>query len=99
MYKAWNGEEAVKAFERSEVGFYNLILMDIMMPVMNGVDATRAIRKLDREDSKTVPIIAMTANAFSDDRKRNLDAGMNEHISKPIDEKKLIKAMSKYIAN
>lgn len=99
VYKAWNGEEAVKAFEKSEVGFYDLILMDIMMPVMSGVDATRAIRKLDREDSKTVPIIAMTANAFSDDRKRNLEVGMNEHISKPIDEKKLIKAMSKYIAN
>lgn len=87
--KAWNGEEAVTAFAASEIGFFDMIFMDIMMPVTDGLTATRRIRALDREDAKTVPITAMSANAFSDDIQRSLDAGMNAHISKPIDEAKL----------
>ena len=72
-------------FSENKVGRYDLILMDIMMPVMNGLDATKAIRDLDRADAKTVPIIAMTANAFAEDVARCKEAGMNEHIAKPID--------------
>ncbi len=87
--KAWNGEEAVDIFAASETGFFDIIFMDIMMPVKDGLTATREIRSLDREDEKTVPITAMSANAFSDDIQRSLDAGMNAHISKPIDEAKL----------
>ena len=87
--KAWNGEEAVNAFADSEIGFFDIIFMDIMMPVKDGLTATREIRSLDREDAKTVPITAMSANAFSDDISRSLEAGMNAHISKPIDEAKL----------
>ena len=87
--KAWNGEEAVDIFAASETGFFDIIFMDIMMPVKDGLTATREIRSLDREDAKTVPITAMSANAFSDDIQRSLDAGMNAHISKPIDEAKL----------
>lgn len=82
--KAWNGKEAVNAFEQSEPGFFDLILMDVMMPEMNGLEATRAIRALNRPDAKTVPIAAMSANAFADDVKASLDAGMNEHIAKPV---------------
>lgn len=87
--KAWNGEEAVNTFAASETGFFDIIFMDIMMPVKDGLTATREIRSLDREDAKTVPITAMSANAFTDDIRRSLDAGMNAHISKPIDEAKL----------
>lgn len=87
--KAWNGEEAVNAFADSETGFFDIIFMDIMMPVKDGLTATREIRSLDRVDAKTVPITAMSANAFSDDIRRSLDAGMNAHISKPINEAKL----------
>ena len=72
-------------FSENKVGRYDLILMDIMMPVMNGLDATKTIRDLDRADAKTVPIIAMTANAFAEDVARCKEAGMNEHIAKPID--------------
>ena len=82
---ARNGQEAVDMFSENKVGRYDLILMDIMMPVMNGLDATKAIRDLDRADAKTVPIIAMTANAFAEDVARCKEAGMNEHIAKPID--------------
>lgn len=82
--KAWNGKEAVEAFKQSEPGFFDLVLMDIMMPEMNGLEATRCIRALNRPDAKTVPIAAMSANAFADDVKASLDAGMNEHIAKPV---------------
>lgn len=88
--KAWNGQEAVNIFSASEIGYFDIIFMDIMMPVMDGLTATREIRILGREDSKTVPIAAMSANAFTDDIQRSLDAGMNAHISKPIDEDKLM---------
>ena len=89
--KAWNGQEAVEIFEKSRSGEFDVILMDIMMPVMNGYDATKKIRSLDREDAKVIPIIAMTANAFTEDRIRAKEAGMNEHIAKPVDTKLLVK--------
>jgi CheY-like chemotaxis protein len=68
---------------------YDLIFMDIMMPVMDGLEATRRIRVMDKADAKTIPILAMTANAFQDDIKQSLEAGMNAHLMKPLDEKKL----------
>ena len=71
--------------------------MDIMMPVMNGLDAAKAIRQMPRADAKTTPIFAMTANAFSEDARKSLEAGMNEHISKPIDGDKLIALIAKYV--
>ena len=83
--EAENGEEAASMFERSPVGHYDLIFMDIQMPVMDGYEATRTIRGLDRPDAATVPIIAMTANAYREDIERALDVGMNGHLSKPID--------------
>ena len=83
--KAWNGLEAVEIFEKSRLGEFDVILMDIMMPVMNGYNATKRIRSMDREDAKEIPIIAMTANAFTEDRIRAKEAGMDEHISKPVD--------------
>jgi signal transduction histidine kinase/CheY-like chemotaxis protein len=88
--KAWNGKEAVEIFERSKPGELEVILMDMMMPIMDGEAAARAIRSLDREDAKTVPIIAMTANAFEEDEKKSRDAGMNAHFAKPIDAGKLV---------
>ena len=94
--KAWNGREAVKAFEKSEEGYFDVILMDVMMPVMNGMDAAREIRRLPRADVSSIPIIAITANAFSDDIEKSKEAGMNDHISKPIDEARLIDTMKKY---
>lgn len=92
--KAWNGREAVERFETSPEGFYDLILMDIMMPELDGLAATRAIRALDRPDAKTVPIFAMSANSFPDDVQRSLDAGMTGHIAKPIDPAALIEALA-----
>ena len=89
--KAWNGQEAVELFRNSEPGEFDVILMDIMMPVMNGYEATKMIRSLDREDAKAIPIIAMTANAFTEDRLRAKEAGMDEHISKPVDVRLLVK--------
>ena len=84
MTKTWDGQEAVELFRNSEPGEFDVILMDIMMPVMNGYEATKMIRSLDREDAKKIPIIAMTANAFTEDRIRAKEAGMNEHVAKPV---------------
>ena len=95
--KAWNGQEAVELFRKSDPGGFDAILMDIMMPVMNGYEATKMIRSLDREDAKTIPIIAMTANAFTEDRLKAKEAGMNEHIVKPIDVELLIKVIHKLV--
>mgnify|MGYP002278377014 FL=1 len=95
--KAWNGKEAVELFRKSEPGGFDAILMDIMMPVMNGYEATKMIRSLDREDAKEVPIIAMTANAFTEDRQKAKEAGMNEHIVKPVDVELLIKVIHKLV--
>ena len=95
--KAWNGEETVELFRKSESGEFDAILMDIMMPVMNGYEATKMIRSLGREDAKVIPIIAMTANAFTEDRLRAKEAGMNEHIAKPFDVKLLVKIIHKLV--
>jgi len=97
--KAWNGQETVELFRNSEPGEFDAILMDIMMPVMNGYETAKMIRSLDREDAKTIPVIAMTANAFTEDRRRAKEAGMDEHISKPIDVKSLIKVIRKLVEN
>ena len=97
--KAWNGQEAVELFKQSEPGGFDAILMDIMMPVMNGYEATKMIRSMDRADAKTIPIIAMTANAFTEDRLKAKEAGMNEHIAKPVDVELLIKVIHKLLDN
>ena len=97
--KAWNGQEAVEIFKKSRPDEFDVILMDIMMPVMNGYEAAKIIRTLDRDDAKTVPIIAMTANAFTEDRLKSKESGMNEHIAKPIDAKLLVKVISEFVEN
>ena len=91
MTKTWDGQEAVELFRNSELGEFDVILMDIMMPVMNGYEATKMIRSLDR--AKKIPIIAMTANAFTEDRIRAKEAGMNEHVAKPVDVELLMKVI------
>ena len=91
--KAWNGQEAVELFRKSRPGEIDVIIMDIMMPVMSGYEAAKIIRSMGREDAKVIPIIAMTANAFTEDRLRAKEAGMDEHIAKPIDANKLVKAI------
>ena len=93
--KAWNGQKAVDIFRKSRPGEFDAILMDIMMPVKNGYEAARLIRSLDREDAKTIPIIAMTANAFTEDRIRAKEAGMDEHVAKPVDAELLVKVIHK----
>ena len=82
---AENGKTALEKFSASEVGHYDAVLMDVRMPEMDGLEAAAKIRALERADAKTVPIIAMTANAFDEDVQRSLQAGMNAHLSKPID--------------
>ena len=79
-----NGDAAVREFQNTPVGTYDVILMDVMMPVMNGIEATQKIRALAREDAKTIPIIAMTANAFVEDVQAVKNAGMNDHLAKPL---------------
>ena len=95
--KAWNGQEAVEIFEKSRPDEFDVILMDIMMPVMNGYEATKRIRSLEREDAKEIPIIAMTANAFTEDRLTAKEAGMNEHIAKPVDAELLVKVIYEWV--
>lgn len=95
---AVNGQEGVSRFRDSEPGEYQLILMDINMPVMDGLEATRIIRKLDRKDSQTVPIIAMSANAFDEDMQKSIESGMNGHLSKPFRPEQLIDLMKKFVA-
>ena len=93
---AENGQICVDKFKQSELGYYDAVLMDIRMPVMNGYDAAKAIRALDRPDAR-LPIIAMTADAFSEDIQRCLECGMNEHVAKPIDIEKLMKLLKRYL--
>lgn len=96
LERAVNGLECVEKFQASKLGFYDAILMDIRMPVMNGYDATKAIRALNRPDHE-VPIIAMTADAFSDDAQHCLECGMNAHLPKPLDIKECIRVLQKYL--
>lgn len=91
---ASNGREAVELFDRSAEHYYDAVLMDIQMPVMNGYDSTRAIRGLDRPDAGTVPIVAMTADAFAEDIQKAREAGMNAHVAKPVDMRVLSEALS-----
>lgn len=92
-----NGAEAVKAFRESPLGYYDLILMDIMMPVMDGYEASRRIRSLPRRDASLIPIFAMTANAFQDDIEKSHQSGMNEHLTKPLHTKTMLDAIRKYV--
>ncbi len=92
--EAANGQEAVDTFKKSAVGCFDYIFMDVMMPIMDGLTATQEIRKLDRPDAKTVPIIAMTANAFTEDKEACLAAGMNAHVGKPIEAKAIRQALA-----
>lgn len=92
-----NGEVAIQMFEDREQGYYDAILMDIRMPVMDGLEATKRIRTLGRADSRSIPIIAMTANAFDEDMKKSIESGMNGHLSKPIDIEKLYKVLQETI--
>ena len=94
---AEDGQQAVDRFRESEPFYYDMVLMDIQMPVMNGLDATRAIRAMDRQDSQVVPIIAMTANAFVEDVKNSMDAGMNAHLPKPLDIEQVFSTMGMFL--
>ena len=91
--RAVDGVDAVKQFASNPPGTFDLIFMDVMMPNKNGYEATKEIRCMDREDAKTIPIIAMTANAFAEDVQASFDAGMNGHIAKPIDMNEVEKAI------
>ena len=93
VHTAENGAEAVEKIKNSIPGDYDLVLMDVQMPVMNGYEATRAIRRSSHELAKTIPIIAMTANAFTEDIQHSLAAGMNAHVSKPVEMKVLEKTI------
>lgn len=92
--KAYNGKEALERFEQSEIDEFDAVLMDVMMPVMDGYEATKAIRALNRKDAKKIPILAMTANAFAEDRRKALIAGMNEHLTKPLESEKVLRALA-----
>ena len=95
--EAENGKVAVEMVRSSLPGYYGMVLMDIQMPVMDGYEATRAIRALDRTDTDTLPIIAVSANAFEEDRVKSKEAGMNEHIAKPFNREKLEAVIGKYL--
>ena len=99
IIRASNGKEAVEAFAKSGVGEINVILMDIMMPVMDGLEATREIRTMNRSDASAVVIIAMTANAFTEDKTKALKSGMDDYLTKPLESEKLIRALSRYKHN
>ena len=99
VFTAVNGQEAVEIFEDSEIGFFDIILMDVMMPIMDGLEATRIIRSLNRADALAIPIIAMSANAFEEDVVTSLKVGMNEHLTKPLDGRIVTETMKKYLAN
>ena len=94
VFEAYNGREALEILKNEDI---HLVLMDIMMPVMNGYEAAKTIRSLNREDAKTIPIIAMTANAFTEDRIRAKEAGMDEHVAKPVDMELLIKVIHRLV--
>ena len=91
-----NGQDALDQFSASAPGTFDAIIMDVMMPVMDGYQATRAIRQLDRPDAGSIPILAMTANAFVEDRRRAYEAGMNEHLTKPLEPEVVLRTLAKY---
>ena len=91
--QAWNGQEAVRRFSESEPGTFDCILMDVMMPLMDGLEATRTIRAMQRPDAATIPIVAMTANTFSEDEQRSREAGMNLFLNKPVDSEKMLQTV------
>jgi CheY-like chemotaxis protein/anti-sigma regulatory factor (Ser/Thr protein kinase) len=95
---AENGEIGLNKFKKSPSGYYSLILMDIRMPVMDGMETTRAIRALPREDARTIPIVALSANAFEEDKMESAKAGMNAHLAKPIDVEALFRTMEQLLA-
>ena len=95
--RAENGKVAVEMFTESEDGYFDAILMDMRMPEMDGLEATAAIRKLDRSDAKKIPIVALTANAFDEDVERSLQAGLNAHLSKPLDPAKIFETLERLI--
>ena len=99
LTKAQNGQEALDIFRESPAGFFDAILMDVMMPVMDGYQATRAIRALERPDAAAVPIVAMTAHAFADDRQRAYEAGMTAHLAKPLESAVLIRTLQRWRKN
>ena len=99
LTKAQNGQEALDIFRESPAGFFDAILMDVMMPVMDGYQATRAIRALERPDAAAVPIVAMTAHAFADDRQRAYEAGMTAHLAKPLESAVLIRTLQRWKKN
>jgi len=96
--RAENGREAVDAFSQAPEGHFDAILMDLRMPVMDGLEAARTIRALPRADARTVPIIALTANAFEEDVRQSLDAGMNAHLAKPVDTDMLYDTLRRLVA-
>lgn len=95
---AENGQIAVDMIKNSDPGYYQLVLMDIQMPIMNGYEATRNIRKLENKELASIPILAMSANAFEEDKQEAINSGMNGHIAKPIDVKKLFETLSEILA-
>ena len=95
VISAWNGKEAVDLFAQSAPGEYDLILTDIMMPVMDGLEATEMIRAMDRQDAKEIPIVAMSANAFLDDIERSRQAGMDSHLTKPLTGEVVVKELKR----
>ena len=100
QFEGFETVEAVDGLQAVEIcrkESFDLIIMDVMMPVRDGHEATRAIRAMDRPDAKTIPIFAMTANAFTEDRRKALESGMNEHLSKPIDPDALYRLLVKYL--
>ena len=96
LFEASNGREALEVVEKNDI---HLILMDIMMPGIDGLEATRRIRALDREDAATTPIIAVSANAFADDRRLSREAGMDAHLSKPVSSQELVEALAHIAAD
>ena len=96
--RAANGEEAIAMFNRNPENYYDAILMDVRMPIMDGLEATKRIRALSRKDAAFIPIIAMTANVFDEDVRQSLEAGMNAHLSKPIEPERLYAALRNYIS-
>ena len=97
MTWAGDGQQAVDRFRENPAGTYDIILMDVMMPVMNGLMATKQIRAMERPDAASIPIFAMTANAFTEDIEKSREAGVNEHLSKPLDYGKLARMIHGYV--